>query len=755
MNLNKQLQLAAALFGRDEQSGVVSRATATATADSEGGSVTVEFDDGTPIEVPATGAIQSGDTVIIEMQDGAPIAAGAAGWGDRVQTIAQDAQAVAEATGQHFWHRDTNPDGAGAGAFITDTEQDDFLDAAADGFSDYDPDAKPYANMLLNSLGVLIRNALHTFASFTKDAVRFYNEDDEQVAEFGSNGAVIGRDGNGLTRLELTSDGLDLIVGSPHVYLNPASIHKDAFTFGLRVDDTRVGYFSFVEGNSAAFGDRSHAEGYGTYAKGTASHAQNYYTTAGSDYQTALGKYNIEDAADAYALIIGNGTAYNARSNALTVAWNGDVTAAGDITDGSNNTLATIAGSIPSAATTAPSMDGTAAAGTSTDYARADHVHPTDTSRQEALISGTNIKTINNESLLGSGNITIQGGGGDITTWYGTSTTAASTQTKVVTCADFVLTEGALIVVYFSNKNTYGSLKLNVNDTGALNVYHRGAVSAASNFVTWDAKSYVLFQYNGTGWVFLTASDGRIISAKDRQNSANIGIWGTGGVDHLICKASTMTTGTPSTDGHIIDLDWDASYPQHAQLFLPCVQGYYPQWRMQTGNTTWTPWDTLYTYANPPTGLGAFKFARYIPTSAAAQSLTTSVSAVNAVSVLDAGDSALVTNPATGVYEFAAAGTYRIKAQLGMYPNTTARTRLCVGLYDTSTSGTRLAMGVHMVTGMNANSASMVTTVACEYTGVFAAGDRIALGAFADVTAAKVTKSSSGDLTNITFEKLA
>lgn len=32
--------------------------------------------------------------------------------------------------------------------------------------------------------------------------------------------------------------------------------------------------------------------------------------------------------------------------------------------------------------------------------------------KQDRLVSGTNIKTINNESLLGSGNITIQGGGG-------------------------------------------------------------------------------------------------------------------------------------------------------------------------------------------------------------------------------------------------------------------------------------------------------------------------------------------------------
>lgn len=35
-------------------------------------------------------------------------------------------------------------------------------------------------------------------------------------------------------------------------------------------------------------------------------------------------------------------------------------------------------------------------------------------SKQDTLVSGTNIKTINNESILGSGNITIQGGGGSV-----------------------------------------------------------------------------------------------------------------------------------------------------------------------------------------------------------------------------------------------------------------------------------------------------------------------------------------------------
>ena len=58
------------------------------------------------------------------------------------------------------------------------------------------------------------------------------------------------------------------------------------------------------------------------------------------------------------------------------------------------------------ATTTTPKMDGTAAVGTETAYAKGDHVHPTDTSRQATLVSGTNIKTIGSQSILGSGNLT-------------------------------------------------------------------------------------------------------------------------------------------------------------------------------------------------------------------------------------------------------------------------------------------------------------------------------------------------------------
>lgn len=49
-----------------------------------------------------------------------------------------------------------------------------------------------------------------------------------------------------------------------------------------------------------------------------------------------------------------------------------------------NKTLSQLGINIPSAGTGTPAMDGTGSAGSSSNYARADHVHPTDTSRAAA-----------------------------------------------------------------------------------------------------------------------------------------------------------------------------------------------------------------------------------------------------------------------------------------------------------------------------------------------------------------------------------
>lgn len=100
------------------------------------------------------------------------------------------------------------------------------------------------------------------------------------------------------------------------------------------------GEYSFAEGYSTtASGDRSHSEGWNTEASGDSSHAEGYYakasgyaahaggyaTIASGRAQTAIGRWNVEDTSDEYALIVGNGSGDSSRSNAFAVGWDGSL----------------------------------------------------------------------------------------------------------------------------------------------------------------------------------------------------------------------------------------------------------------------------------------------------------------------------------------------------------------------------------------------------------------------------------------------
>jgi len=96
-----------------------------------------------------------------------------------------------------------------------------------------------------------------------------------------------------------------------------------------------TGRCSHAEGESTSRGQDSHAEGSYSEAIGEASHARGIWTTASKKSQTTLGSYNVIDSATTtihpsgerdygkYAVIVGNGTGTNARSNALAVRWDG------------------------------------------------------------------------------------------------------------------------------------------------------------------------------------------------------------------------------------------------------------------------------------------------------------------------------------------------------------------------------------------------------------------------------------------------
>lgn len=129
--------------------------------------------------------------------------------------VADEANKVAQATNQHFFADDN-------GAHITDVTQDEWAQAVADNFSDYDPTTKPYHNQLLNSLGILLRTALNNLVSITRSAIAFYdgqgNAASNIVARFGSDGAQIGK--NDTNRLELGASSLRAYDADGNLYFN-------------------------------------------------------------------------------------------------------------------------------------------------------------------------------------------------------------------------------------------------------------------------------------------------------------------------------------------------------------------------------------------------------------------------------------------------------------------------------------------------------------------------------------------------------
>ena len=110
----------------------------------------------------------------------------------QVEKTADEAEQVAKATNQHFWEDDN-------GAHVTDVSKDEWARAVADGFSDLSA-TKQYSNLLMNSLGLLLRSALNNLVSITRSAVAFYdgagNAASNIVARFGLDGVQVGKANN-------------------------------------------------------------------------------------------------------------------------------------------------------------------------------------------------------------------------------------------------------------------------------------------------------------------------------------------------------------------------------------------------------------------------------------------------------------------------------------------------------------------------------------------------------------------------------
>ena len=197
--------------------------TGEVVSKSEDGKVTVDIggfsvpgDDDSYIVLDTIGGLEEGDTVNILLtgRDGyglTPFAIGGTGTVDRLATrvtIAEEAGEIAKANNQHFWTDDN-------GAHVTDDTSDSWSTEYAKtnhGELSNPTDAKPWHNIILNALGILLRRGLLNLVSISKTAIAFYdgtgNSSDNITASFGGNGAIIGKTSD--RHVVIGTDGLSV-----------------------------------------------------------------------------------------------------------------------------------------------------------------------------------------------------------------------------------------------------------------------------------------------------------------------------------------------------------------------------------------------------------------------------------------------------------------------------------------------------------------------------------------------------------------
>lgn len=79
-------------------------------------------------------------------------------------------------------------------------------------------------------------------------------------------------------------------------------------------------------------------------------------------------------------------------------------------------------------------------------------------------------------------------------TWYGTSTAGSLTAIKTVDCANFVYADDEIITIKFSTGNELTALiQLDINNTGAKDVWWNGAVTTSTNALTWSNGEELTF----------------------------------------------------------------------------------------------------------------------------------------------------------------------------------------------------------------------------------------------------------------------
>ena len=230
-----------------------------------------------------------------------------------------------------------------------------------------------------------------------------------------------------LSSSTLTSDS---IVGG---YFGNKSMAQYGFAFGDNANCGNSGSACIALGrNVTANGNSAIALGSNNTAKGK-SVAIGRYINTNIEGEIGVGIYNVSSSASTTfgdsgntLFSVGNGTSESSRHNAFEIRQNGDIYITKDGQDvklqdqlGGGGGSSYTAGNGIDITNDVISVTGKVDTSAFTEHTADTVIHVTSTEKaawngkQDALVSGTNIKTINGESILGEGNITIQGGSGE------------------------------------------------------------------------------------------------------------------------------------------------------------------------------------------------------------------------------------------------------------------------------------------------------------------------------------------------------
>lgn len=259
-------------------------------------------------------------------------------------------------TAQHFWTQTSGTTAVPTGAYVTEQTESAYKSNPTGGAT------------LIRSDKVDILVGNKTYSRFDGNGTHIYDGNgtasSNVLAEFTGSGATIKKSGTEIANLGYGSGKSETgtTVDAPYYTLGKRATNSVVGNYSVAegYDVTASGPISHAEGSittasgfhshaegrqtnatgieshaegwaTTAQGDYSHAEGASSVTTGQYAHAQNFATLAKSEAQTAIGKYNTQTSAENsnIAFIIGNGTSSSNRSDALTVAWTGAITAGG------------------------------------------------------------------------------------------------------------------------------------------------------------------------------------------------------------------------------------------------------------------------------------------------------------------------------------------------------------------------------------------------------------------------------------------